>query len=159
MVEYDPIGEIRSPYDEAAPFQPIPDDEDFAVEIDPDYAPGLKDLDSFTYAYLLYDLHRADDYALSITPPWDDDRSIGLFASRAPRRPNAIGMSVVRIEAIEDARISISAIDAFDGTPVLDIKPYVAGLDTREDANLGWIDPDSAEDLEHLEQHIKGVPH
>ncbi|MFB6201806.1 MAG: tRNA (N6-threonylcarbamoyladenosine(37)-N6)-methyltransferase TrmO [Halorhabdus sp.] len=159
MVEYEPIGEIRSPYETEAPFQPIPNDDEFAVELDLAYAPGLADLDSFTYAYVLYDLHRSDDYALSVEPPWSEGRSIGLFATRAPRRPNSIGLSIVRIQAVEDSTISISAIDAFDGTPVLDVKPYVDGLDTREDANLGWIDPENADDRDHLERHIKGVPH
>jgi len=159
MVDYEPIGYVRSPYEEEAPFQPRPDDAAFAVELEPEYADGLDDLGSFTYAYVLFDLHRVEEYDLSVTPPWRDDDSVGLFATRAPRRPNGIGLSVVRILDVGDGRIEISAIDAFDGTPVLDVKPYVDGLDAKGDANTGWIDPDDADDVEHLELHVKGIPH
>lgn len=159
MVAYEPIGEIRSPYEEDAPFQPEPADSEFAIEIDEEYAPGLADLAEFSYAYVLYDLHRAEDYSLSVTPPWRDDDSLGLFATRTPRRPNSIGLSVVRILDVEDSRVVISAIDAFDGTPVLDVKPYVDGLDAKDDADVGWIDTENEDDVSHLELHVKGVPH
>jgi tRNA-Thr(GGU) m(6)t(6)A37 methyltransferase TsaA len=159
MVVYDQIGEIRSPYDHEAPFQPTPEDETFAIELEAEYAPGLADLATFNYAYVLYDLDRVDGHSLSITPPWRDEEEVGLFASRAPRRPNPIGMSVVEVLDVRENRIDIDAIDAFDGTPVLDVKPYVDGLDTRGDANAGWIDADDADDVEHLELHVKGIPH
>jgi tRNA-Thr(GGU) m(6)t(6)A37 methyltransferase TsaA len=159
MVEYEPIGRIRSPYEEAAPFQPIPEQEAFAVELDTEYAAGLRDLRSFRYAYVLYHLDRADEYALSVEPPWRDDASVGLFATRAPRRPNPIGISVVRVLDVTENRVTISAIDAFDGTPVLDIKPYVDGLDAKDDADVGWIDLDDGDDVSHLELHLRGVPH
>lgn len=158
MVEYEPIGRLRTPYEGAAPFQPIPEPGDFAIDLDPMYEEGLDRLDAFEYAYVLFDLDRAEGYSLSVTPPWSD-RTVGLFATRAPRRPNPIGLSVVRITGIEDGRVDISAIDAFDGTPVLDLKPYVDGLDSKSDADVGWIDPDHADDVEHLELHIKGIPH
>lgn len=159
MIEYEPIGRIHSPYEEEAPVQPVPGEEEFAVVLADEYASGLSDLAAFEYVYVLYHLDRADDYTLSVTPPWIDDRSIGLFATRAPRRPNSIGLSVVRLLGVDDDRLSISAIDAFDGTPVLDVKPYVDGLDTKADANVGWIDTDDADDAAHLELHVKGIPH
>ena len=158
MIDYEPIGRIRSPYDGAAPFQPVPEPGDFAIEVDGAYADGLNRLDAFEYAYVLFHLDRSEGYSLSITPPWSD-RTVGLFATRAPRRPNPIGLSVVRIIGIEDSRVGISAIDAFDGTPVLDLKPYVEGLDSKPDADVGWIDRDHAADIEHLELHLKGIPH
>ncbi|WP_181685203.1 tRNA (N6-threonylcarbamoyladenosine(37)-N6)-methyltransferase TrmO [Halorhabdus salina] len=159
MVEYDPIGYVRSPYETDAPYQPQPDDAAFAVELEPEYADGPDGLASFSYAYVLFDLHRVEEYDLSITPPWREDDSLGVFATRAPDRPNGIGLSVVRILDVEDGRIDISAIDAFDGTPVLDIKPYVDGLDTKDDADVGWIDLDDADDADHLELHLEGIVH
>ncbi len=159
MIEYEPIGQIRSPYEEKAPVQPVPGEEEFAVDLDEEYAAGLRDLDTFEYAYVLYHLDRADDYALSVTPPWIEGEAIGLFATRAPRRPNPIGLSVVRIRDVTDSRVGISAIDAFDGTPVLDVKPYVDTLDTKADANVGWIDTDEEGNAAHLELHVKGIPH
>jgi tRNA (Thr-GGU) A37 N-methylase len=84
---------------------------------------------------------------------------IGLFATRAPSRPNPIGLSVVRVRGVDGSRVEISPIDAFDGTPLLDLKPYVDGLDAKSDADVGWIDLESAADQEHLASHVKGIPH
>ncbi|MFW6458944.1 MAG: tRNA (N6-threonylcarbamoyladenosine(37)-N6)-methyltransferase TrmO [Halodesulfurarchaeum sp.] len=159
MIEYDPIGTIRSPYEADAPFQPVPDPGDFALELDSVFADGLERLEEFAYAYVLFHLDRVGTYSLSVEPPWRREFSVGVFATRAPDRPNPIGLSVVRVEAIDGSRIVISPIDAFDGTPLLDVKPYVDGLDTNSDANLGWIDPESATDQAHLAYHVKGIPH
>ncbi|MFW6384120.1 MAG: tRNA (N6-threonylcarbamoyladenosine(37)-N6)-methyltransferase TrmO [Halodesulfurarchaeum sp.] len=159
MVEYDPIGTISSPYEADAPFQPVPDAGDFALELEPEFADGLDRLAAFTYAYVLFHLDRARDFSLSVRPPWRDGTEVGLFATRSPERPNPIGLSVVRIRAVGDARVEISPIDTFDGTPLLDVKPYVDGLDAKSDANVGWIDLDAAADQEHLSYHVKGIPH
>ncbi len=159
MVEYEPIGTIRTPYEAEAPFQPVPEEGDFALEIDPAYREGLADLTEFTYAYVLFHLDESRDFDLSVTPPWRSGDSIGLFATRSPHRPNPIGLCVVELGPIDAGTVTISAIDAFDGTPLLDIKPYVDGLDAKRDANLGWIDLDDSDDEEHLTYHLKGIPH
>lgn len=159
MVEYDPIGTIRSPYEAEAPFQPVPDAGDFALELDPEFAAGLDRLEEFAYAYVLFHLDRAREYSLSVEPPWRAGTEIGLFATRAPSRPNPIGLSVVRVRGVDGSRVEISPIDAFDGTPLLDLKPYVDGLDAKSDADVGWIDLESAADQEHLASHVKGIPH
>ena len=93
-----------------------------------------------------------------VNPPWSQGTTVGLFASRSPRRPNPIGISVVRVKKIVDNEIFTSGLDVFDGTPVLDIKPYLKDLDSKADADYGWI-ADSGSDMDHLLLHIKGVPH
>ena len=80
-----------------------------------------------------------------------------MFASRSPNRPNPIGLSVVKILRIEKNIIAISGIDAFDNTPLLDIKPYIKNLDSKEDANFGWVN--NTELDEHLKMHLAGIPH
>jgi len=93
-----------------------------------------------------------------VSPPWIPGTKIGLFASRTGVRPNPIGISIVRIKKIEDAAIFTSGLDVFDKTPLLDIKPYIKDLDSKEDANYGWMD-DLDSNKEHLLLHIKGIPH
>ncbi len=92
-----------------------------------------------------------------LQPPWAPEMEIGVFASRSPNRPNPIGLSIVKIKKIINNIIYISGIDAFDGTPVLDIKPYLKDLDAKCDANYGWVDETGDEN--HLALHIKGIPH
>ena len=82
---------------------------------------------------------------------------VGLFASRSPVRPNPIGLSIVRLKRIEGNVVYTSGLDVFDGTPLLDIKPYIKGLDSKDDANYGWIK--ELDDKDHLLLHIKGIPH
>jgi tRNA-Thr(GGU) m(6)t(6)A37 methyltransferase TsaA len=94
---------------------------------------------------------------MMVSPPWADGKKVGVFASRSPVRPNPIGLSVVRIKNIVENRIYTSGLDAFDGTPLLDIKPYIKDLDSKSDANYGWIE--EMDDMEHLILHIKGIPH
>jgi len=92
-----------------------------------------------------------------VTPPWANGKQVGVFASRSPVRPNSIGISVVLVKRIDNNEIFISGLDAYDGTPLLDIKPYINDLDVKYDANYGWIE--GPEDKEHLLLHIKGIPH
>jgi tRNA-Thr(GGU) m(6)t(6)A37 methyltransferase TsaA len=89
-------------------------------------------------------------------PPWFKGEGVGLFASRSPNRPNLIGLSIVKLRKIEGNVVVTSLMDALDGTPLLDIKPYFAELDAKEDANYGWLDEDGRE---HLMLHIRGIPH
>ncbi len=153
------IGKIRTPYGDKAPYQPLPDKNDnFYIELNEEYLPALTRIDEFKYIYLIYYLDRTpDNISFIISPPWSGNKNIGLFASRSPARPNPIGLSVVKLKMIINNRIYIDGIDAFDNTPLLDIKPYVAGLDSKADANIGWLDVN--DDIEHLKLHIEGIPH
>jgi tRNA-Thr(GGU) m(6)t(6)A37 methyltransferase TsaA len=99
----------------------------------------LKDLGGFSHIILIYHFHQiSEKYALEVKP-FLDDTPRGIFATRAPRRPNPIGISVVRLEKIEGARLYISNVDILDGTPLLDIKPYVPDFDREEDIRIGWL--------------------
>lgn len=90
-------------------------------------------------------------------PPWAGGLRVGVFASRSPRRPNPIGLSIVRVLGVKDNEVITSGLDAFDGTPILDIKPYIKDLDSKADANYGWVE--DLEDREQLTLHIRGIPH
>jgi len=154
-----PIGIIRTPYVDSAPYQPLANDEgEFRLCVDPPYADGLKDLDRFRYIYVLYLIHRVTRKpSMSVTPPWTPGKKVGLFPSRSPARPNPLGLSIVEVKGIKGNEVFTSGLDAFDGTPLLDIKPYIKDLDSKEDANYGWLE--DLEDRDHLMLHIKGIPH
>jgi len=153
------IGVIHTPYTDTAPYQPISDDEgEFFIEVYSEYSKGLSELDSFRYIYLIYYIHKlTQKVTMKVSPAWAAGLKIGLFASRSPLRPNPIGLSIVKIEKIDKNKIFTSGIDVFDGTPLLDIKPYVKDLDSKCDADYGWID--HLGDMRHLALHIQGIPH
>jgi len=153
------IGSIKTPYLETAPYQPVDtDDQEFYLQLKPEYVAGLKTLDSFTYIYVLYFIDRLKTaVTMEVSPPWAAGKEIGLFASRSPVRPNPIGLSVVRVKKIIDDRVYTSGLDVFDGTPLLDIKPYINDLDSKCDANNGWVQ--SMDEDEHMALHIQGIPH
>ena len=109
------------------------------VEIYGEYQTGLKDLDGFSHIYLIYYFHRSQGFNLSVVP-FMDKQPRGLFATRAPKRPNPIGLSVVKLLGIEENFISIECVDLLEGTPVLDIKPYVLEFDRREKVRVGWLE-------------------
>jgi tRNA-Thr(GGU) m(6)t(6)A37 methyltransferase TsaA len=159
-IEFERIGVIRTPYTDSAPYQPVDEDEgEFKIVLDEEYADGLRDLASFRYMYVIYHIdRRRRDCPMIVSPGWIPGAHVGLFASRSPDRPNPIGISIVRIKKIERNEILTSGLDAFDGTPLLDIKPYVKDLDSKDDANYGWLD-DLDSDKEHLLLHVKGIPH
>ncbi len=149
-----PIGVIRTPYKDAAPYQPVEcEDAEFKIELYPEYENALRGLETFNYIIVLFWLDRARYRSNTAHPPWITGE-VGLFASRSPNRPTKIGLSVVKLLGISSSTIRISPMDAFDGTQVVDIKPYVASLDAKSDANDGW-----AEGNKHLELHRKGIPH
>jgi tRNA-Thr(GGU) m(6)t(6)A37 methyltransferase TsaA len=103
-------------------------------------------------------LHRVKrELSEVLSPPWTVGVKVGVFASRSPVRPNPIGISIVRIKGIINNAIFTSGMDVFDGTPLLDIKPYIKDLDTKPDANYGWIE--DMDNREHLLLHIRGIPH
>ena len=141
-LEIIPIGIIRTPYKqvEGMPIQPAgAAGVEGTVEIVDDYVPGLKDLDGFSHIILLYHFHQGEGYDLTVVP-FLDHRPHGLFATRAPRRPNPIGLSIVKLNRIEGSTLYISNIDVLDGTPLLDIKPYVPAFDHQDETRSGWIE-------------------
>lgn len=154
------IGTIHTPYFSFnTPHQPIPDAPgDFWITLNPDYADALKNLNTFNYIYVLYLLDQVTSpVELLTTSPWAPETEIGLFASRSPKRPNPIGLSIVKVKEIHANELVISGIDAYNGTPLLDIKPYMHFLDSKEDANNGWFD--SLPDKEHTMAHALGLSH
>jgi len=108
------------------------------VEVLPEYQAGLKDLDGFSHVILIYHLHMSKGYKLEVTPFLDKVKR-GLFATRAPRRPNPLGLSIVRLDKIVDGILHIRNVDVLDGTPLLDIKPYVPDFDHQPDIRIGWL--------------------
>jgi tRNA-Thr(GGU) m(6)t(6)A37 methyltransferase TsaA len=144
-----PIGVIRTPFAEPSgtPIQPAggADVEGF-VQVFAEYHDGLADLAGFSHVVLLYWLHASDGYDLRLVP-FLDDVERGLFATRAPRRPNPIGLSVVRLVRIEDGILHIQGVDIVDGTPLLDIKPYVPEFDTPTNVRAGWLEDVATEEI------------
>ena len=136
------IGIIRTPYVKAkgTPIQGVFADEVQAwVELDSKYAKGLKDLDGFSHAILLYYFHKSKREDI-LGKPYLENEEHGIFAIRSPHRPNHIGLSTVRIKKIEKNRLYFTDVDILDGTPLLDIKPFVPQFDNRGDAVNGWIE-------------------
>jgi tRNA-Thr(GGU) m(6)t(6)A37 methyltransferase TsaA len=141
-VRYAPIGVIRSPFADTTgmPVQSVAaGGVDGSVEVFPEYGEGLKDMDGFSHVILLYHMHRIADSSLTVRPFLDKERR-GVFATRSPKRPNPIGVSVVRLIAIEGCTLRIEDVDVVDGTPLLDIKPYVPAFDDRAGARIGWFE-------------------
>ena len=140
-IEYQSIGVVHSPFAtiEGMPIQPSrARGTRGTVEVSPDYEAALKDLDGFSHIILLYHFHKVEGHQLKVVP-FLDVKERGLFATRAPRRPNPIGLSVVRLERIQGNQLSILDVDVLDGTPLLDIKPYVPEFDERKDVRIGWL--------------------
>ncbi len=138
----EPIGVIHSPFKEATgtPIQPCRSVGNKGyIELDPKWVEGLKDLDGFDRVWLIYHFNRAADPMMSVIP-YRDVVAHGIFATRVPARPNPIGMSNVRIDRIEGNIIHLLDVDILDGTPLLDIKPYVPQYDNYDVKRCGWID-------------------
>ena len=138
---YRPIGAIHSPLKEPrdAPIQPASAGNiEETVEIYPEYAEGLADLDGFSHIMLLYHFHLSKEHSLRVKPYLDTEVR-GVFATRAPARPNPIGMSIVRLVKVERGKLHIRDVDILDGTPLLDIKPYVPAFDSRSAERIGWL--------------------
>ena len=110
------------------------------VEVYPQFVPGLADLDGFSHLILIYVFHQAAEGKLEVTP-FLDKRPRGIFSTRAPRRPNPIGLSVVRLVSVEGSRLNIENVDILDGTPLLDIKPSIPEFDHFDVTGLGWYQP------------------
>ena len=108
------------------------------IEMDPAYESGLRDLDGFEYLILIYHLHRVGTGSLTVTP-FLDNQPRGVFATRSPKRPNALGLSIVKLIGVDGLRLDIEDVDMLDGTPLLDIKPYVPAFDGRATERIGWF--------------------
>lgn len=137
-----PIGVIHSPHKDPKkiPIQPV-----FAkgitgeVEVFEEYSEGLKDLEGFSHIYLFYFFHKAGMVHFTVKP-FMEDVTRGIFATRSPARPNKIGMSIVKLNGVNDNRLDIENVDVLDGTPLLDIKPYTAKFDGVDVVRSGWQD-------------------
>jgi len=141
-IKYRPIGVIRSPFKEieGMPIQPKGAvGVQGTVELLPEFVDGLKDLEGFSHIILVYHFHRVRGFRLVVTP-FLDTRPHGVFATRAPRRPNPIGLSVVRLISIERNILHVENVDILDGTPLLDIKPYVPEFDRPVAEGVGWLE-------------------
>jgi tRNA-Thr(GGU) m(6)t(6)A37 methyltransferase TsaA len=142
MIALEPIGIIRSPFTDPTqtPIQPFRSDAEGLVELQPQYVAGLSGLEGFSHVLLLYVFHRAaPGFSLEVTPFLDSEAK-GLFATRYPRRPNNLGLSVVRLLAVEGPRLRVGGIDVLDGTPLLDLKPHVPNFDCAPGATIGWLE-------------------
>jgi len=141
-IEFTPIGLIPSPYTDTddMPIQPAgAENVKGSIEVFEDYRSGLQDLEGFSHIILLYCFHRSHGFKLKVIPFLDSVQH-GLFATRAPKRPNPIGLSVVRLDSIEKGVLQVSNIDILNNTPLLDIKPYVPEFDVQENVRIGWLD-------------------
>ena len=142
-VTYEPIGVVRGPYTtlDGMPLQPGVDDVEATVELDARVHGALRDLDGFSHVWLLVHLHRVDGWSPEVTPFLDPERPRGVLATRSPRHPNPIGLSLVELVAVDPGSLRIRGIDLLDGTPVLDVKPYVPLFDARDAATVrtGWF--------------------
>ena len=135
-----PIGLVRSPFKDTSEIPKGPDARhvaDGVIELDPALEEGLRDVEGFSHLYVLWFFHKVDGFDLTAWPP-ADDRSHGVFATRSPRRPNPVGLTTVELLRREGTRLHVRGVDMLDGTPVLDIKPYLSSV---PDATLrrGWL--------------------
>jgi tRNA (adenine37-N6)-methyltransferase len=144
--ELKPIGLIHSPFSEKeeTPIQAARSRATGQVEVYPQYAEGLEGVEGFSHLILLYVFHCSEGYNLKVTPFLDNEEH-GLFATRHPHRPNPIGLSIVRLLKREGNLLEIEGVDVLDGTPLLDIKPYVPDFDLHADARTGWYETRSKE--------------
>jgi tRNA-Thr(GGU) m(6)t(6)A37 methyltransferase TsaA len=136
-----PIGAVRSPYSDTAQIPKGRGAEHHAegvLEIRPEYEQGLMDLEGFSHLYVLWVFDRAEGSSLIATPP-SDDKPHGVFATRSPQRPNPIGLTVVTLLRREGRRLFVRGVDMLDGTPILDIKPYLSSVPDSE-LRRGWLD-------------------
>lgn len=141
-IELKPIAVVRSRFTDVVgmPIQAAAAPEETAtIEVLDAYRAGLRDLEGFDYLHIIAWLHRGQREAL-VVKPFLDDAEHGVFATRAPARPNRLGLSVVRLVAIDGPILTIAGNDMVDGTPVLDIKPYVPRFDVRETGRIGWFE-------------------
>ena len=159
-ISYAPIGYFRSPYTEikGMPIQPIgAEDVEGSIEVLPEFSGGLQDLEGFSHVFILYHLHQIRGFDLMIKP-FLDTKLHGVFATRSPKRPNPIGLSVMRLQGVSGLKVFLKGIDVLDLTPVIDIKPYVADFDRCDANRFGWFEGKSANAIHHRSDERFGVP-
>jgi tRNA-Thr(GGU) m(6)t(6)A37 methyltransferase TsaA len=142
VIEMRPIGSVRSPFVVTASIPKGPGAEHRAegtIELRPELEPGLTDIEGFSHLFVIWVFHRSATAELLGMVPLDDTRPHGVFASRSPRRPNPIGLSVVELLGRDGPRLRVRGVDMLDGTPVLDIKPYLSAV-PAEKLRRGWIE-------------------
>jgi len=147
-IEISPIGVVHSPFKErfAAPRQAdlnTPTQGTIELKAGLNFEQALSDLDTFTHIWVIYWMHLNQGWNPTVMPPRGSDVRRGLFSTRAPHRPNSMGLSVVKLNKIQKRSLYIEGLDMLDGTPVLDIKPYLPYADAIADASHGWLDPDA----------------
>jgi tRNA-Thr(GGU) m(6)t(6)A37 methyltransferase TsaA len=136
-----PIGFVRSPYSQTAQVPKgfgVQHEAEGTLQILPEYEQGLKDIEGFSHLYVLWVFDRSEGYELLGTPPTDTTPH-GVFATRSPRRPNPIGLTVVKLLGRNGASLRVAGLDMLDGTPILDIKPYLSSV-AKEDLHRGWLE-------------------
>ena len=141
-IENHPIGIIHSPFTELSgmPIQPAgAAGVEGTVEVFSKYKDGLKDLEGFSHIIILYHFHQSKGFKLHVVP-FMDSTPRGVFATRAPKRPNPIGLSVIKLQKIQDNILYVENVDILDGTPLLDIKPYVPEFDEQTEVRTGWLE-------------------
>lgn len=146
-MQIEPIGIIRTPFKKLGqmPIQPKGAKSVIAtLEIDKEYSLGLKDLEEFSHIYLIYYFHEAVRTELEVIP-FMDTQERGVFATRSPLRPSHIGLSITKVLSIDDNIVTIKGIDILDGTPLIDIKPYIPQFDGVNGVKTGWMDKSRSE--------------
>jgi tRNA-Thr(GGU) m(6)t(6)A37 methyltransferase TsaA len=136
-----PIGFIHSPYHESSAIPKglgAQHDAEGIIELLREFEPGLADIDGFSHLFVLWEFDRADGFDLIAHPPTDEKRPHGVFSTRSPRRPNPIGLTVVELLRREGSSLRVRGVDMLDGTPVLDIKPYLSSI-PAEKVRRGWL--------------------
>ncbi|WP_052343295.1 tRNA (N6-threonylcarbamoyladenosine(37)-N6)-methyltransferase TrmO [Saccharicrinis fermentans] len=141
-VTFEYIGTIYTPYQslDNMPIQPSgAKDAQGYILINDEFVEGLKDMDGFSHITLIYHLNKVTGHQLSVVP-YMDDKAHGVFATRSPKRPNAIGLSTVKLERVEGNKLFVREVDMLNETPLLDIKPFFRQADNRMDATSGWLE-------------------
>ena len=159
MDEIQPIGTIHSPHHSIAdmPIQPKGAAQvEGYVLVDEKYVHGLQDLEGFSHIYLLYYFHKAEREEMLVTPFMDTEKR-GVFATRSPLRPNHIGISIVKLKEVVNNKIVVGGIDILDGTPLLDIKPYIEKFDAPKESTSGWLQATSEAIREKRSDHRFGT--
>ena len=135
-----PIGFVSSPYSDTAEIPKglgAKHDIEGALKVLPEFEPGLADIEGFSHLFVIWEFDRSDGMSLTASPP-SDNRTHGVFATRSPRRPNPIGLTVVELLRREGPTLHVRGLDMLDGTPILDIKPYLSSI-SAEKLRRGWL--------------------
>lgn len=158
-VTYQIIGTIHSPFtdQDTTPIQSIFSGVEGTLEVFPEYAEGLQGVEEFSHIHLLYHFHQANGFKLLQRPFVDGSKERGIFSIRHFSRPNPIGLSLVEVIGVEGNTVRVRGIDVLDGTPLLDIKPYVRQFDHRDEVKSGWVDARHIDEVKLKSYSPKGL--